>query len=525
MNRWLGVIVFGGCAILSWNLAATEQDEPHGGNLITLNVVALDGHDAPVTDLGIGDFSLSDRGVAQKITVFRRNQAPGLKEEPPLEPHQFSNRRGIALPHVTVILFDVLNAPLSEQGYVRNQLVKTLQHLESGEFLYLYLLTPGGLVPVRGLPEGDPETPGNQWTKDAERLLDISFQHTMRMNPGLYPEDRVKATFLSLEALANRLAAVTGRKNIVWLTRGVPIEISPNRTINGDFLDYEPLVRQLSSTLQQANVAIYPVDDLVESTARLAPSISPDFGNSTGSPGARGAPEATDPASRQGGMGSMQTLQTLANLTGGRTNFTNDVQAALKQALDDARFSYLIGYSPPNDNWDGKFHKIQLKCSRRGVHIQARQGYFAISPSSLADGQEQAALDAVRLSPFESVEIGLRVTIAPSAQVAHATSFQIQPDFNDIVLEPVEGKFVGEFSLSLLLYHAQGGMTISRPFRFKLPLTAAQFEEWKKTGINLVREWPIDDDVGKVRLVLFDYGSKSTGSITIPITSADRKLP
>jgi len=500
-----------------------QSAEPHSPNLITLNVVALDSHDAPVTDLSASDFHLTDRGATQKIVVFRRNEPTALKSEAPLAPHQFSNRRGPALSQVTVILFDVLNTPMPEQGYARNQLVKSLPKLESGEFLYMYLLTPGGLLAVRGLPDGQSDTPGPDWIKQPDKILDAALQGSLRMNLGMYPEDRVKSTFLSLDALAGRLAAVTGRKNVVWITRGIPIEIGPNRTVTGDVLDYEPLIRQFSSTLQQANVALYPVDDRMASMDR---SASPPDGLTPPQFGRAGANAAsTDPTSRQGGLGSMDTLQQFADLTGGRTNFSNDIGAAVRQALTDARDSYLVGYDPPENNWDGKFHKIQLKCTRRGVRLQARTGYFAVPPASLLDGQEQAALDAASLSPFDAAEIGLRVAISPSPATPHGTHFEIQPQLGDLTLTPDQKGSTGELSLTLFEYHSGSRMTESTPFRFKISLTPDQLAQAQKIGVKFQHDWPVDDDVSRVRLVLFDYGSKSTGSITIPIAASDRRSP
>lgn len=495
------------------------------GHLVTLNVVALDAHGKPVTGLEASDFRIVDQRKQQKISVFRRSEDAVLKQDEPLGPHQFSNRRGVALPHVTVILFDVLNTPMAEQGYTKNQLVRTLQRMESANSLYFYLLTVNGLYPVRGLPDGETETTPADWTRDAQKIVDNALSRVMLMNPGMYPEDRVRSTFFSLEALANRLAAVTGRKNIVWITRGVPISIGPNRSITGDFQDYEPLVRQMSSTLQEANVAIYTVDDAMASMARVSSVQLPDAaaGRGRGDSAGLAGSDAPNITSRQGGLGSMETLEQFAKLTGGRANFSNDPGAAVKQAMEEARFSYLIGYDPGEENWDNKFHKLQVTCSRRGVKVQAREGYYAIPPSSLLAGQEQAAIDAASLSPFDATEIAMRVTVSPSASAARGTHFQIHTDLNDIVLHPSGESYSGQLSLSLVQYLADGRMSVSPPSGFQFRLSADKYEEARKRGVDLSKDWQMTDGVIKARLILFDYGSKNTGSIAIPISESDRK--
>jgi hypothetical protein len=48
----------------------------------------------------------------------------------------------------------------------------------------------------------------------------------------------------------------------------------------------------------------------------------------------------------------------LAARTGGRPFFnTNDIGRAIERAIDDASVTYLLGYAPANDSWDGKSRK------------------------------------------------------------------------------------------------------------------------------------------------------------------------
>ncbi len=76
------------------------------------------------------------------------------------------------------------------------------------------------------------------------------------------------------------------------------------------------------------------------------------------------------------GIGSVATLNELAELTGGRSDAGKDIGAALRQAINDMRTSYQIGYCRPA-NWDDKFHKLLVTCTRKGVRIQSKTGYFA----------------------------------------------------------------------------------------------------------------------------------------------------
>ena len=44
----------------------------------------------------------------------------------------------------------------------------------------------------------------------------------------------------------------------------------------------------------------------------------------------------------------------------------------------DLRSYYLLGYTPKNEPFDGRFRKIAVRVKRKGVDVRARSGYFAV---------------------------------------------------------------------------------------------------------------------------------------------------
>ena len=72
-------------------------------------------------------------------------------------------------------------------------------------------------------------------------------------------------------------------------------------------------------------------------------------------------------------------LEWLSASTGGfLIRDTNDVSGALRRIDSDLRFYYLLGYTPANPTWDGRFRTIAVKVRRPGVEVRARGGYFAV---------------------------------------------------------------------------------------------------------------------------------------------------
>ena len=207
--------------------------------------------------------------------------------------------------------------------------------------LPIYLITTNGsLYPVHGLPgsEGETAEKDDLWTRNIQATLTEAMKVTLAHRPTDLAVDidaRIRTTFATLSVVAARLAAVPGRKNIVWLTHGIPISLSPDRTMDGTTVDYTPYVRQLSNTLDRADVSIYAVQQSPPGS-----SANPDAGTSRAANSGRGA--AGDDPTAFNGLGSEQTLDDFARLTGGRAYQNNDIEGAIKQAINDAKQSYLI---------------------------------------------------------------------------------------------------------------------------------------------------------------------------------------
>ena len=73
------------------------------------------------------------------------------------------------------------------------------------------------------------------------------------------------------------------------------------------------------------------------------------------------------------------SLQWISEGTGGTfTRDTNDLEGALQRIGTDLRSYYLLGYTPKNDQWDGRFRKIAVRTKRKGLEVSARSGYFAV---------------------------------------------------------------------------------------------------------------------------------------------------
>ena len=75
-----------------------------------------------------------------------------------------------------------------------------------------------------------------------------------------------------------------------------------------------------------------------------------------------------------------EVLKKLAEATGGRmleVKGMDKLNAALDEISDELHQQYSLGYYPEDQNWDGKFRKIQIVTQQQGYKVYARKGYYA----------------------------------------------------------------------------------------------------------------------------------------------------
>jgi VWFA-related protein len=510
---------------VTFALAAVRGDDSPDLRLLDLDVIAVDNHGQPVNDLTIDDFEVTDSNKPQKIIFFRHKDSSQW-QIPKLALNEFSNRGGSGIPYATVILFDLMNEGFGTRGTAADHITKCLEKLDATDDVYLYLLTmEGRLFGVHGLTSGGEGTePGAApWNKQIKPLMDKALRDVLRMRPEeIDVAIRVQLTFAALNALGVQLSRVPGRKNVVWVTDGVPIFLGPVRSDTGEPVDFTPELRLLSEALVRSGVALYPVrqlligtPDRIGATSDGAGATYPD-GSDLPANAARGGRNPGGAGTDTAGIGvqSLATLNTLADMTGGRESAGKDICDALKQAKSDVRISYQIGYYPPENNWNGKYHKLRVTCKRKGVRIQAKTGYFAWVDEPGAGSEK--AIGSAASTEFDAAEIGLRGSLSADSNDKHAVQLNARIDARDIVFVQEGEHYNAQLRMALVGYLLSGRSERTKVFPVDLHYSADERDKALKDGIVLSRSLPLDE-LTRVRLIVYDRSSNAIGSITMPV--------
>ena len=516
-------------------LIAQDQTQPTirvTTRLVQVNVVVHDKKGEPIVDLKKEDFTILDKGKEQKVAVFAVDSIDTPRKVwPKLPPNIFSNRlqRADTPTSTTVILFDGLNTRFQDQAYARKQIVKFLGGIQPHDRVALYLLgsdlrilhdftnNPDHLAQAlskyRGrisseLDAADPAPRDSTGNDDLDQLLANSDQ----VISDFYNVNKAKFTLDAMEAIAHHLASLPGRKNLVWVSGGFPFTLglepgdfsidNPNR----EHRTFHEETTRVARAMNDASIAIYPVD---------ARGLMPDPMMSA-SIGARGRitqpPKIFIPPNQD-------TMQILAERTGGKAFYnTNDLTGAVRNAVNDARVTYTLGFYPVSDEWDGKFHEIKVKVARSGVDVRYRKGFVAFTAQTPTEKEIKAEIQNAIQTPLEGTGIGLNARIDP-VDKPKPGSVQViaQIDQDNFVLQPQNDRWVGAIELGWVQVSPDGKLLNVETQSLNMNLKKERYDDIKKRGLLFTKVIEPVENASHLRIVVVDRATGNVGSLQIPM--------
>jgi VWFA-related protein len=527
--------------------------------LVQVSIVVQDKHGNPVTGLTKDDFVLLDENKPQTIQVFsvQTNQVPA---SPPaaLPPDVYTNRvqeRAAVPTAITVILLDGLNTKFEDQTYARKQVVKFLQQIQPQDRIALYTLgsklhvlqdfTSDSTSLLAAINQYSGRTPSELQTPSAEKMgsqmLEEFINSSYQAESTFYMKDRVQKTMAALTEIAAHVGTLPGRKNLIWVSGSFPILVGFDNIIAGPQNDVTPFgkdIEEAARALNDANLAVYPVDarGLMTFVMNSGPrSSSPNIGGDslrydqtarsrpTATSGIGTAAQAaiTGSGSRMSGPdpASLTTLLTLADRTGGKAFYnTNDILGAIRQAVDDSRLTYEIGYYPEDIAWDGTFHRIQVQTKDKGGRVRARKGYFAMPEPQLTQERRQAIIARIATGPLDATGIGVKVRVRSTVtQPERKMKMMLYFNPHEFSFAQRDGRWEGIVDTVFVELDDKGQPVAAVDETLNLNFDDAKFNSLLKEGIRYEKQITIAPTTIEVRVLLRDVTNGNVGSIQIPL--------
>jgi VWFA-related protein len=523
--------------------------------LIQLNVLVHDKH-GPVADLTKDDFTILDRGKQQRIALFNVNKAPTATTPiKSLPPGIFSNRleaRPDTPPSVTVLLLDTVNTEFTDQSYARSQAVKFLSAPRRGDRVALYLLSSRGVrvlhdftedasalvdalaryvgersnalqASVEAAPLDTPRGGFGSGVIDTSAVVDILNAMTRANTAEMqdyYIAVRIRITAEAMLWIARHLRRVPGRKNVVWVSGSFPFALGAD-TLR-IYIDVtaaqqralQDVVRQTVLAISDADIAVYPVD----ARGLLA---MPGWDPSHPAPplNTRASPlrMQTQPISTTSGL---DTMRELASATGGRAFYnTSDINGAIRKAIDDAAFTYTLGFYSQTGTLDGSFHELKVNVDRKGVDVRHRKGYFAVEEKPIADNERMALISNAASSALEATGVGLSASIEQVNQPGTSSiRVDLNVDMSNLTLEKKNDRWVGAAEITYARQAADGKILslTSRTVSFNISETV--YRAKLREGLLLSETIEPLAGLSQIRVLAVDQATGVVGSLTIPVT-------
>jgi VWFA-related protein len=532
-------------------------------NAVVVDVVVTDHSGKPALGLRKQDFDLTEDGKPQAIDFFDEysvTSAPAATL-PKLPPHAFSNQPSASPGEsVTVLLLDSLNTSEQNQAYVHKQTVDFLKSLDPIEPVAIFTLNTKlrllqGFTPNTSLlmaavnsKAAQPGTTIDSRTRDD----DLRDKEEISMTGGVAAAEadarslaayaasqaggRVSLTLTALQQLARSLAAIPGRKNLIWFASTFPLSVFPNgskRQTLSNGSEIPDVLRETVNLLTQARVAIYPLSAqgiLIDRTMNADSGGQPEGDDFEKNPYQQSSANAANTAS----------MEQLASDTGGHANYsTNDLKKAMDQAIQNGAHYYTLSYTPTNSKMDGNFRRIEIKLRQGKYKLAYRRGYYADNAASLQNAQISDPLAPLLVPDIpSSTQIIYQVHVIPSAQQPAqngvraggnakltAPLIRYRIDFaipaKDVDLQPApNGTHIGKIEVALVAYDHGGKALNWTAGTMTESLDAESYASAQHSGISAHLEIDLPKVDALVATGVYDWGSQMIGTLEIPLSYA-----
>ena len=194
---------------------------------------------------------------------------------------------------------------------------------------------------------------------------------------------------------------------------------------------------------------------------------------------------------------------------------TNDIKGAIRRAIDDARMTYVLGYYPTDDRWNGRFHRIVVKVNRSGLEVRQREGYFAVATEQQAGSQRTASLNAAVVSPINASALSMTLRVDPVAgnPSEYRLTVRVQP--GAIGLERHGDEFRGAIDIVVAQVRADGAEGRSLDKRMDISVPGERLPQFLREGLTVDHRFTLVPSAERLRVIVRDVRTGAVGAIGV----------
>ena len=308
---------------------------------INLDVVVTPAKGPPVPNLQQQQFVVLDNKTPVSLTSFHAISG----DETPL--------------HV-VLVVDAVNISYQNLASARDQIGRFLR-ANGGRLpqpTQLAFFTDSGTQIQQGF-----STDGNALSSSLDKFT--TGLRNIRRSSQWGASDRLQLSLTALQQIAQREAALPGRKLIFWVSPGWPLLSGPGVELTSrQQQQIFATIVGLSTQLRRSRITLYSVDPLGTREGVGRTFYYENF-----------VKGITKPNSVM--LGDV-ALQVIAVQTGGLAlSSSNDVASLLQTCMADTAAYYQLSFAPAVAEHPDEYHHIEVRVATPGFTARTREGYYA----------------------------------------------------------------------------------------------------------------------------------------------------
>lgn len=532
--------------------------------LVDVGVVAWDKKGHPVKDLKAEDFEIYDNGRKQELRFFNEfasesaAPAPDAKGDQTFTNHAPESTSAAATgTGATVVLIDEAHIAWPDMTHARQEILKFIASLGPNERVGIYAMTAIGFRVIQEITTDhtaltaklnawmptarsaalaqEEETRNRQSFNEVHSTADLNsvngnfadvpdaqqtvdpMLRTMGSNPG-------RASLIILRMVARHLSAVSGHKNLVWVSSdNVFADWRSNQVgIDKTAKEVDSFAMHAQEAMNDAHAAVYPMDVSQLETSAISADIrtrnvelnqaAADMASQNGGSVATNLSPGRNTAEMQQDMHPMQgPIRMVAEATGGRViRRAGDLAAALNGVVEDGHATYMVSFSPQGPA-DDQYHTITVKLAGRhkDITLRYRTGYlYAKEPESLKDRFQQAV--------WRPMDVGEIAVTAHAIPEATGTQLKLGITAADLGLRQQAGLWMDRLDIFFIQRDDAGIKAQVQGQTLGLRLRPSTYQSLLSSGIPFEHVVQLQKGMGSVRVLVVDENSGRMGSVTIP---------
>jgi VWFA-related protein len=211
-----------------------------------------------------------------------------------------------------------------------------------------------------------------------------------------------------------------------------------------------------------------------------------------------------------------RALRDLSALTGGTASVYDYASKAVDRIITATTSGYLLGYTPTNTAWDGRYRRISVQVNRRDATVLYRHGYYGHQPLEQPDWRQTLAyrriVAAANLPGDVSDIIVTFDTQEATDRGSQALAVKLRIDPARIGWTREGTDWVGDLDVAIFCADRDRQLVGETRERVNLRLPDAVMTRARTAGLTVETRVRVDAAPAQLKVVVYNYANDLVGT-------------